>query len=45
MAVLNVERDIITSILASPIGWGVMYVETFKTDIIGIKHHNVMLHW
>jgi hypothetical protein len=45
MAVLNVERDIITSILASPIEWGVMYVETFKTDIIGIKRHNVMLHW
>ena len=35
MADLKVETDIITSIAVSPIGWTViMYVETFKTDVI-----------
>ena len=36
--VLKVETDIIRSIASSPIGWSlilvIMYVETFKTDII-----------
>jgi hypothetical protein len=35
---MKVETDIITSIAASPIGWAVIlmiiYVETFKTDVI-----------
>jgi hypothetical protein len=38
MADLKVETDIITSIAVSSIGWTVilviMYVETFKTDVI-----------
>jgi len=38
MAVLKVETDIITSITASPMGQiailVIMYVQTFKTDII-----------
>jgi len=38
MAVLKVETDIITSITASPLGRTailvIMYVETFKTDVI-----------
>ena len=51
MAVLIVELDIITSPAESPIGRAViiviMYVETFKTDVIhfiGIKHCNVTSH-
>ena len=40
-AVLKVEKYIIASITASPIGYAVvllvMHVETFKTDVIGLK--------
>ena len=48
MSVLKVETDIITiaSITVSPIGTAmIMYVKTFKTDVIVficIKHDNVM---
>ena len=52
MAALKVETDV-ASIAASLIGWAgilvIMYVETFKMDVIGflisIKPQNVTSHW
>lgn len=35
---MKVETDIIASVTMSPIGWAIiMYVETFKIDVIGMK--------
>ena len=35
---MKVETDIIASVTTSPIGWAIiMYVETFKIDVIGMK--------
>ena len=41
---MKVETDIIASVTTSPIGWAIiMYVETFKIDVIDMKR--IMWHW
>ena len=46
MCVLKVETDIITSITVSPVGLAailvLMYVETFKTDVIVFISNTIM---